>query len=302
MEQDTPFHSGELQVQERLGVRERIGHWARRAVRTYLPDQHRTFYEGLPFLVAAAQDSGGDCWVTLLSGMPGFITAPGDRQLHIDAKPPAGDPLEHSFVTGADVGLLGLEFASRRRNRVNGRIGAQSTTLVLDVEQSFGNCPQYIHPREWDAIATGDPVPPVAVRSDHLTARHIDWIAKADTFFIASGHRGEGDAEFFGMDASHRGGEPGFVTVTKGTTLSWPDYAGNNYYNTIGNFMLNPSAGLLFIDFESGDTLQLTGHARVEWDGPAVANVPGAQRLLHVDVKAVVDCKNALPLRWSAEA
>ena len=300
MTQQTPFHSGELQVQERLGVRERIGSWARKVVRSYLPDEHRAFYEGLPFIVAAAKDGAGDSWVTLLSGMPGFISAPGERHLRIDAKPPAGDPLEHSFVAGADVGLLGLEFASRRRNRVNGRLGADTTALVLDVEQSFGNCPQYIHPRDWEVVADSARTAPVTIRSDHLTAEQIDWIATADTFFVASGHRGDGEAEYFGMDASHRGGEPGFVTVTNGATLSWPDYAGNNHYNTIGNLVVNPSAGLLFVDFESGHTLQLTGRARIDWDGPAVASVPGAQRLMHVDVEAVVECRNALPVRWAA--
>ena len=260
---DSPFHAGEKQVQERLGARD-IERWARMVVRGHLPDEHRAFHTSLPFLVAAARDAEGRPWVTLLVGDEGFVTSPDPESLVIDAKPVPGDALEGALAAGADIGILGIELATRRRNRVNGRIAKNgSSAMVCAVDQTFGNCPQYIREREWHRVENelaGEPV-----RGPRLSQSQRDWIASADTFFIASGYRGEGEAASFGMDASHRGGEPGFVEVVSATRLVFPDYAGNNHYNTIGNLSLDPRAGLLFVDFETGSLLQLTGRASIDW-------------------------------------
>ena len=253
---ESPFHVGEQQVQERLGVRD-IEDWARKVVRGYLPEQHRAFHTALPFLVAAARDREGRPWVTLLTGPEGFVTSPDTSSLVIDARTALGDALEGALVEGADIGILGIELATRRRNRVNGRIAEDgSGALVCAVEQTFGNCPQYIRQREWYRVED-EPVglPAMGTR---LTRAQRDWVAAADTFFIASGHRGEGEDPAFGMDASHRGGEPGFVQIVSETRLVFPDYAGNNHFNTIGNLVLDPRVGLLFVDFETGGLLQLS--------------------------------------------
>jgi predicted pyridoxine 5'-phosphate oxidase superfamily flavin-nucleotide-binding protein len=152
VQSDSPFHSGEQLVQERLGVRD-IEEWARKVVRPFLPDQQRAFYTALPFLVAAARDSKGRPWATLLVGQDGFISSPGPGSLAIDAKPVPGDALEGSLAAGADLGLLGIELATRRRNRVNGRISQdESGVLGFAVEQGFGNCPQYIMERDWQRV------------------------------------------------------------------------------------------------------------------------------------------------------
>jgi len=297
---ESPFHEGEQQVQERLGVRG-IEAWARKVVRSYMPEQHRAFHTSLPFLVAAARDEAGRPWATLLVGPEGFITSPDPESLVIAAKAVPGDALQGTLVPGADVGLLGIELATRRRNRVNGRlITGEEGVLSFAVDQSFGNCPQYIREREWRSV-TGATARP-AVRGSSLTSTQRNWIAQADTFFIASGHRGKGEHPAFGMDASHRGGEPGFVKVVSGERLVFPDYAGNNHYNTIGNLVLDPRVGLLFVDFESGSLLQVTGRATVDWDSEAVARVTGARRLVVIDVEAVVELREAVPLRWDATA
>ena len=206
MRNEGPFHAGELAVQERLGVLEEIGPWASKVVRPFLPDQHRAFYRELPFLVAAARDQQGRPWATLLTGPPGFTRAPDARHLLIDARPLPGDALEGQLDAGVELGLLGIELATRRRNRVNGRITRVGPEgLLLEVGQAFGNCPQYIRERAWQ-WAEPDAETPCAVRSPILTERMRARIRAADTFFIASGHRGEGDTAAYGMDASHRGG------------------------------------------------------------------------------------------------
>ncbi len=296
----SPFHVGEQRVQERLGVRD-IEDWARKVVRPYLPEEHRAFHTALPFLVAAARDAEGRPWPTLLAGPEGFVTSPDPRSLVIEAKPVPGDALDGALMEGADLGILGIELATRRRNRVNGRVGEDGPgAIVFAVEQSFGNCPQYIREREWRRI-DGAPAGP-SVRGARLSPSQQEWVASADTFFIASGHRGDGESPAYGMDASHRGGDPGFVQVVSETRLIFPDYAGNNHYNTIGNLVLDPRAGLLFVDFGTGSLLQLTGRTTIDWDSDAVARTPGARRLVVFDIDEIVELPTAVPLRWEASA
>lgn len=295
--ESSPFHAGEQQVQERLGVRDEIEPWARKVVRGHLPDEHRRFYARLPFVVAAARDGRGRPWATLLVGEPGFVRSPDARTLAIDARPAAGDALADAFASGVDVGFLGICLATRRRNRINGRVSVTGTAgFEIAVDQAFGNCPQYIHERNWRRETTGSP--PVRRTHDHFSPGLRRWIEGADTFFIATGYRGEGESPTFGMDASHRGGEPGFVRAEGERHLVFPDYAGNDHYNTIGNLLMDPRAGIVFVDFERGGLLQLTGRVRIDWDSQELERFPGARRLVHFDLDEAVELEHALPLRW----
>jgi len=299
--EESPFHPGEQEVQQRLGVRD-IEDWARKVVRSHLPDEHRAFHTSLPFLIVAARDGGARPWVTLLAGPEGFVTSPDAQSLVIDGKPASGDALENALQADVDIGILGIELSTRRRNRVNGHVVENhgSTKITFGVDQAFGNCPQYIREREWRRV-DGEPAGPPAT-SDHLTPSQRAWIASADTFFIASGFRAHGEGAAFGMDASHRGGDRGFVRVDSETRLVFPDYAGNNHFNTIGNLVLDPRVGLLFVDFETGSLLQLTGHATIDWDSDAVAHIPGARRLVTIDIDEVIELPTAVGLRWDANA
>ncbi len=293
-ERPSPFHAGERAVQERVGVRADIEPWARRVVRPFLPQQHRDFYGALPFIVAAARDAQGRPWATLLAGS---IHSPHDRRLDLDARPVPGDALEGVLTPGADLGLLGIDLETRRRNRVNGRLRASDQGLSIDVDQTFGNCPQHITGRAWRRV-TPPRIPVPARSSAGLGPRQREWIESADTLFIASGHRSEGDDPNFGMDASHRGGPPGFVEVADERTLVIPDYAGNNHFNTVGNLVMDPRAGVSFVDFTTGGMLQLTGHVEIDWDSQQLARFPGARRLLRLTIDRVIELPMALPLRW----
>ena len=146
----SPWHAGEKRLQEQVGVSERMEVFGQKVIRDYMPDQHRAFYQQLPFIVAGAVDQGGKPWATLLEGPAGFVSSPDPRQLLIDCRPASDDPAASGLAAGGAIGLLGIELHTRRRNRINGLIAqGASGALQVRVEQSFGNCPQYIQLREY---------------------------------------------------------------------------------------------------------------------------------------------------------
>lgn len=298
----SPFHAGEQAIQERLGLRDNAERLGRKVIRPFLPEQHREFYASLPFLVVGSVDEQGWPWASLLTGKPGFIASPDPRSLTVDAVPQPGDPLTDAIVPGAPLGLLGIALDSRRRNRVNVHV---STTgkgrFELAVDQSFGNCPQYIQTRSIEFMR--DPQQPVAItqtdRFSTLDEAASDMIQMADTLFVSSYVEAGANAQIEGVDVSHRGGLPGFVKV-EGNTLTVPDYAGNSHFNTLGNFLVNPKAGLTFVDFETGDLLMLTGTVEIIWDNdPQVKAFRGAERAWRFTLDRGVRLSEALPMRWS---
>ena len=297
----SPFHAGELAIQARLGVQERLDHQGRRIIRDYLPEQHRQFFAQLSYVLVGTVDGEGQPWASILVGEPGFITSPDEHRLHLTAQPLYGDPLHTTLAEGADIGLLGIELHTRRRNRLNGTITAiQPEGFTVAVGQSFGNCPQYIQSRRFDWPAF-DPTAPKPVHSfTALGDGERAIIAAADTFFIATAYQAESAGSASGVDVSHRGGKPGFVRMDDANTLTIPDFSGNLHFNTFGNLELNPRAGLVFIDFGRGDLLYLTGTAKVVWDGPEIAAYAGAERLLRFDVNQGCRVEGSLPLTGSA--
>lgn len=291
------FHSGEETLQARAGSRERLAEVGPRVIRPAMPETHQAFFGQLPFIVAGAVDGNGQPWASLLAGAPGFITAPADDRLRIAALPPAGDPLEGLLKAGTRVGLLGIEAHTRRRNRANGRVvAADGTGIDVHVEQSFGNCPKYIQPRQAEYVP-GRETRPESLDFTGLGDPVRALVAAADTFFIASAHPDDDGLPAHGVDVSHRGGPAGFVRMD-GDTLTVPDLAGNNYFNTLGNLLLAPRAGLLFIDFACGDLAWLTADAEIVDDEAALATFPEARRLLRLHVRTSRLARQAVALRW----
>jgi len=204
------------------------------------------------------------------------------------------DPATRAFKTAAPAGLLGIDLATRRRNRANGLIAsADRNGFVLDVRQSFGNCPQYIQVREIRRVPS---LSQPTERFEQLDPAARDAISRADTFFVASSART--DEATGGVDVSHRGGPAGFVRID-GSVLTIPDFRGNRYFNTFGNLVSEPRAALLFVDFARGDLLHLHGTTEIVWDGPEVRSFPGAERLWRVEVQRGWRRRGALPLRWT---
>jgi ferredoxin-NADP reductase/predicted pyridoxine 5'-phosphate oxidase superfamily flavin-nucleotide-binding protein len=302
----SPFHDGEQAVQERLGCRDKMEQIGRRFIRRFMPDQHREFFSILPYLIIGSLDHRNRPWASILVGDPGFLASPDAETLDIRAVPLRGDPLVRNLSLGSPMGILGIQLETRRRNRLNGRIVAlRPDGCMVKVSQSFGNCPQYIQAREHRRV----PVQPLQRRRARfrrekhlLSPKAIALIEQADTFFIASSSAIPNAVDHAeGVDVSHRGGKPSFVKVSTGarSVLTWPDFVGNSFFNTLGNLTKNPYAGLLFVDFRSGSLLLLSGKTEIIWAGPEVESFAGAERLVRLEVQSGYWLEQSLPLRWS---
>ena len=286
----SPFHQGEQDAQARVGVRDLAERLGLQVVRDFMPDQHRQFYHQLPLLLVGSVDKQGQPWASVVVGKPGFVTSPDARKLQFSTSLLPHDPLVEGLENGAQLGLLGLEFHTRRRNRMNGEVtSVRADGFEMKVGQSFGNCPQYIQKRR---LVWKEPQTASLTRGVGLSHEVKSLIQGADTFFIASTYTQQG------TDVSHRGGKPGFVKVEDDETLVFPDFRGNNHFNTIGNLLVNPKAGLLFFNYQTGEVLYLTTHAEIVWDGPAVEAFEGAQRLVRFRVVEWRLVKGSFPFSW----
>ncbi|MFJ1299096.1 pyridoxamine 5'-phosphate oxidase family protein [Pseudomonadota bacterium AL_CKDN230030165-1A_HGKHYDSX7] len=294
------WHAGELFIQEQVGVVDRMRAVGQRVIRDYMPDQHREFYAQLPFIVLGSVDDHDDAWATILAGQPGFMTSPSPTILDIGAHPDARDPASAGLRDGDPIGLLGIEMHTRRRNRMNGVVTQAAAGLRVTVDQSFGNCPRYIQLRDFSFAR--DPAEPYTAPLEELP--QLDEAARAmiegaDAFHVASYADREAGRQ---VDVSHRGGKAGFVRVDEDGTLTIPDFDGNLFFSTLGNFILNGKAGLLFVDYERGDVLQMTGDAEVILESPEIAAFQGAERLWTFRPRRIVRRNAALALRWTFQA
>ena len=282
------FHEDEAKAQALAG-HQRPG---RAAIRPFMPDQHREFFALLPYLFVATPDADGWPMASVLTGEPGFVQSPDPATLGIGALPASDDPAAPTFIAGAEIGLLGLDFTTRRRNRANGRLVASRRRRAHRRDRPELRQLRPVHPdaHAGARAAAGAPVE----RLDRLDDAARALIAASDTFFVAS--RSRGGIDDGGLDMSHRGGRPGFVGVT-GDTLAIPDFRGNRFYNTLGNLLGDPRAGLLFIDFASGDILQLQGRATIDWH-PEGSGPAGAERLWRVEIARAWRRRGAFPFAW----
>lgn len=284
------WHPGELEVQERAGKLEQ-GTRSVRMLREEIPEIAAGFVAAQPMIVVAGRDPDARVWVSALTGEPGFVSAPDPHRLRVAATPHEHDPLAPLLGRGGHVGTIALEPVTGRRMRVNGLATPEPGGFVVHAEQVFSNCPKYISSRQ--PLPERGPVAPQVTHSRTLTPAQVNAVEAADTFFIGTAHP-DGPA-----DASHKAGNPGFVRVDGPDRLRFPDYVGNSMFMTLGNLTLDPHVGLLFLDWASGDVFAISGRARVDWDPAAAAALPGAQRVVELEIDAVVETRDALSLRWT---
>lgn len=255
---DWGFHEGELAVQRAAGVQLEARRLEGMLAPADLSGGAQKFLALQSYAALSARDGDGRLWISPLAAAPGFLQGRGDV-LQIAAVPRAGDPLQ-DMPTGQQVGLIAIDFNARRRVRINGTLAAADAGgLTVQVDQAYGNCPQYIHRHDLDAaVATGASAPGFQ-RAGALTPSAQALITAADTLFLGTTHPSRGN------DASHRGGPAGFVRVISPTSLWWPDFPGNNMFNSLGNLAVDDEAALLFTDYERGVTVQTSGTARLRW-------------------------------------
>lgn len=246
----------------------------------------------------AGEEAPGRVWASLLFGTPSFLRARDDRTLVLAAaetRTAAGDPLLANLQNRPEIGLLLIELATRRRLRINGRAQLDSNgDWLVEVERAYPNCPKYVQRRHWQ-LRNAKPAPSERTfrQGEQLNLPQQAWIARADTSFVASAHPEQGP------DASHRGGRPGFVQVLSPHRLRIPDFSGNNMFNTLGNFAEYPQAGLVFLDFERGRILQLTGRAELVWGAPdECGETGGTARFWEFEIEAWRESASPIQLDW----
>ncbi|MFE9320614.1 pyridoxamine 5'-phosphate oxidase family protein [Nocardia sp. NPDC052278] len=282
------FHSGEVAVQQRMGqahIADRVG----RMIRADIPDIAAGFLAEQPMVVIAAADLDGRMWAGAVVGSPGFVHVVDAETIAIDAFPAVGDPLHGALTRPARIGMIALQPERRRRMRVNGFAAPTEAGLRITVDQVYSNCPKYISRRQIESYRPDIDLP-APRRGTELDARQHALIAAADAFFVATADA-DGNA-----DASHRGGNPGFLQVLSPTRLRWPDYQGNSMFMTLGNIAVNPRCGVLIPDWTTGGTLQLSGTAELSW-APETFTA-GAQCSIDFTITEVIEIHGAGPLRW----
>lgn len=286
------YHAGELAVQARASVQAEAVSLGK-GIGSIIKPVAQEFLRNQRLAIASTVDSSNQVWASLLTGEPGFVQAVAEQIVQINTLPIFGDPLKENLLLRNDIGILTIDLATRRRLRLNGKAEVQPDgNIYVHTKQVYFNCPKYIQIRHTKINTARLPAKQEILRSETLTNKQQRWIAQTDTFFIASFHPQSG------ADASHRGGYPGFVRSLNASKLIFPDYAGNNMFNTLGNIYENPQAGLLFINFESGSTLQLAGRANIIWDAQRITEFVGGDRLVEFQIDHVLEITNASPLRW----
>lgn len=289
------FHPGERAVQQRAGeaaIAERNGS----VIADTILGGARPFIAKQFMVVLASVDAQGAVWSSVLYGRPGFIRTDSATVVTIDA--PDGqraqsDPFWANIRVNAAVGMLFIELGTRRRYRINGSVERNDADGIdIAVREAYPNCPKFIQRRHLRAHGEQQDAEGVATGAA-IGGSVGDLIRKADTVFVAS-HNAQ-----TGADASHRGGNPGFVQIVGERTLRLPDYSGNSLFNTFGNFELDPHVGLCIPDFEGQRLLQISGVARVLWDQEDPANLTGGTgRFWEIDISRWILRQVPQRLEW----
>ena len=249
------FHDGERRVQRRAGVEAEASRLTGMLAPADLRGGLGLFLAGRTYAAMSARDADGRLWVSSLTGAPGFLAPTGTSTLDVHAAPAPGDPL-HDLPAGQPVGMLVIEYAARRRVRLNGTlVTVGPDRLVLDLAEAYGNCPQYIPPR----------TPHVSQHSDLAEARpsppsRCALVGSVDTFVLGTTHPERGN------DASHRGGAPGFLRAESATpALVWEDLPGQPDVQQPGQPGRRPDRRPPARWTGHGSGLHLSGPAEVVW-------------------------------------
>jgi predicted pyridoxine 5'-phosphate oxidase superfamily flavin-nucleotide-binding protein len=264
------YHEGERTAQ-RLAGEETIAQRREGMVQPRLSPMFAAFLQEQTLLALATVDREGQPWAALLTGAPGFaLASPDGAFVKVEASISAF--IADQIVTHPQIGLLAIDPATRLRVRINGSASYALGALRIQVRECFGNCPKYIAARNVES--SSDPVRDIDSGSA-LTSAHLDLLRRTDVFFLATNHAERGP------DVSHRGGDPGFIHIAADGALHIPDYPGNSLFNSLGNLILDPRAGIAVPNLSTGEVLQITGTIDINWqDTAANTRTGGTHRTL----------------------
>ncbi|OCK78738.1 oxidoreductase-like protein [Lepidopterella palustris CBS 459.81] len=324
-----PWSAGEERMHQLMHVPDRYDN----PTSSMLTPQASWMLQRAPLLAIGTLDDSGRPWTTIWGGKPGFSQPLGSSivgsRTFVDRK---YDPVVQALVGGrsdgevvkGEVGRmvsgLAIDLMSRKRVKLYGRMmaaalapvehdedeayvddvsdlsGQGQLQLVVKIEQSLGNCPKYLNQKE---IRPALVLPKLLSQSPNLPPEALALVAKSDLFFISSSNND------FDMDTNHRGGPPGFVRVLSndddGAQLVYPEYSGNRLYQTLGNLQLNPLAGLVFPDFDTGDVLYVTGTVEILIGSAAADVLPRSNLALKIKLTEARYVKSGLPFRGAAK-
>lgn len=251
-----PFHSGEREVQEAVGVRG-VALLNGRTIDDRLPDAASSFVARLPYCVLGWADVDQEVWAWLATNPSGVAAVDaGGRAVRVrPTVPPPRSVSRFGLLPGQPLGTLFIDLGARRRLRVSGvATRVTDTEITLAIRQANGLCSKYIQRREAALPPDAAVVDafPEATAGTAMPDEVIAMVTGADTAFVASAVPGES------ANVSHRGGAPGFIDWN-GEAFCVPDYPGNNMFNTLGNFARHGRAGLTVVDFATNRQVQLSG-------------------------------------------
>jgi predicted pyridoxine 5'-phosphate oxidase superfamily flavin-nucleotide-binding protein len=273
------YHDGELAMQERAGVRD-LANQVGRIIGSDFSAGSAAFVAARTFVITSTIAQDGTVTASIVGGRSGFAQPSDPHTLIIAPSFGLIDAVMEDVVATGIIGVLAIDFAARRRVRINGTAQRDGERIVVTTREVYANCPQYIRHRvPGEEVAAANIVRQTATA---LNARQRATIEATETFFIATAHPDRG------ADASHRGGPAGFVKA-ESVQISWPDYPGNNMFNTLGNLLVAPRCGVIFVDFDRGSTLQLSGDAIVRGE---------KSRMVELSIAVVIETSGAMPLRF----
>lgn len=263
------YHNGEKAIQELLGESENAVRFGR-GIKPTLTGKAMHFIQKQLIALVSSTDEKAQLWASILIGDLGFIKVPTAQKIVFNEKlirSTLTDILYQNIEKKPEIGTLFVELHTRRRYRVNGKVARKNGKMELAIEQMYANCPKFIQRNDLSLPKEKVVLQPKITKGKALAETAKKWISQANAFFIATKNAANQ------TDTSYRGGNDGFIEILPNDTLRVPDYPGNSHYSTFGNIYENPHAGLLFVDFEKGRTLQLTGKVTFDFNQNSPADM-----------------------------
>ncbi len=256
------FHEGQLAVQ-RITGEEEIANMRIPMIKDSLHPRSIPFLENQVLAFLGSEDKNENIWLSLVAGERGFISVPTLNEIKFDIskiRSNMDDIFFRNIITKPTVGMLFHEAARRARYRAWGKAKQEGNELNFEIRMGYPSCPKHIQREIIELPEDNLALSSKIENGTTLSQLEKDWISKTHTFFVATQTKA-GDIE-----ASHRGGDPGFIEILETGSLRIPDYIGNSMYSTLGNIYENPKAALLFVDYVKGEILQLSGKAELQFN------------------------------------